>query len=61
MRAIDGSRVRRVRLVGADAPLDFSVESGGELSVTLPEQLPMAAVTVLDLGIDVRARVGRTG
>ncbi len=61
MRAIDGSRVRRVRLVGADAPLDFAVESGGELSVTLPEQLPMAAVTVLDLGIDVRARVGRAG
>ncbi len=59
MRAIDGTRVRRVRLVGADAPLDFAVESAGDLSVTLPERLPMAAVTVLDLGTDVRARVGR--
>ena len=59
MRAIDGSRVRRVRLVGADAPLDFAVAQDGDLSVTLPERLPMAAVTVLDLGTDVRARVGR--
>lgn len=59
MRAIDGSRVRRVRLVGVDAQLDWSVESGGDLSVTLPEQMPKAAVTVLDLGTDVRARVGR--
>ncbi len=60
MRAIDGSRVRRVRLVGTDAQLEWSVESDGDLSVTLPEQMPMAAVTVLDLGTDVRARVGRT-
>ncbi len=60
MRAIDGSRVRRVRLVGADVQLDWSVESGGDLSVNLPEQMPMAAVTVLDLGTDVRARIGRT-
>jgi alpha-L-fucosidase len=60
MRAIDGARVRRVRLVGADAPLDFAVARDGDLSVTLPERLPMAAVTVLDLGTDVRARVGRS-
>ena len=60
MRAIDGTRVRRVRLVGTDVQLDWSVESGGDLSVTLPEQMPMAAVTVLDLGTDVRARIGRT-
>jgi alpha-L-fucosidase len=58
--AIDGSRVRRVRLVGADVPLEWSVGSGGDLSVTLPEQIPMAAVTVLDLGTDVRARVARS-
>ncbi len=56
MRAIDGSRVRRVRLIGVDAQLDWSVESGGDLSVTLPEQMPKAAVTVLDLGTDVRAK-----
>ena len=61
MRAIDGSRVRRVRLVGADVPLDFAVAGDGDLSVTLPERLPMAAVTVLDLGTGVRARVGRAG
>ena len=60
MRAVDGSRVRRVRLVGLDMVLDWSIEPGGDLSVTLPEQLPLAAVTVLDLGTDVRARVGRT-
>ncbi len=60
MPAIDGSRVRRVRLVGADVPLEWSVGSGGDLSVTLPEQIPMAAVTVLDLGTDVRARVARS-
>jgi alpha-L-fucosidase len=59
MRAIDGSRVRRVRLVGTDARLEWSVERGGDLTVTLPEQMPMAAVSVLDLGPDVRARVGR--
>ena len=60
MRAIDGSRVRRVRLVGADVPLDWSVERGGDLSVTLPEQTPTTAVTVLDLGTGVRARTGQT-
>ena len=58
MPAVDGSRVRRVRLVGADEQLEFSVENG-ELSVTLPEQLPLAAVTALDLGSEVRARLGR--
>ncbi|HKH87362.1 MAG TPA: hypothetical protein VKA05_00985, partial [Acidimicrobiales bacterium] len=57
MPAVDGSRVRRVRLVGADEQLEFSVENG-ELSVTLPEQLPLAAVTALDLGSEVRARLG---
>jgi alpha-L-fucosidase len=61
MRAIDGSRLRRVRLVGADTQLDWTVEGGGDLSVTLPEQLPTSAVTVLDLGTDVRARAGRGG
>ncbi len=60
MRAIDGSRVRRVRLVGEEVQLDWSVESGGDLSVILPEQMPEAAVTVLDLGAGVGARMGRT-
>jgi alpha-L-fucosidase len=57
LRAVDASRVRRVRLVGFDDPLEFSDE-GGVLSVTLPERLPVSAVTVLDLGEGVRARVG---
>ena len=56
--AIDGSHVRRVRLVGSNLQLAWSVE-GDALTVTLPEQLPLTAVTVLDLGSDVRARVGR--
>ena len=58
LRAVDGSRVRRIRLVGADGQLEWSAE-GGELTVTLPERLPLAAVTALDLGTDVRARMGR--
>jgi alpha-L-fucosidase len=59
MRAVDGSRVRRVRLVGADVQLDWAVGNGGELSVTLPERMPPTAVTTLDLGTGVRARVGQ--
>jgi len=58
MPAVDGSRVRRVRLVGAEELLEFSVDNG-ELTVTLPEQLPLKAVTALDLGTEVRARLGR--
>ena len=57
LRAVDASRVRRVRLVGFDEPLEWS-ERGGELTVTLPDRLPVSAVTVLDLGEGVRARVG---
>ena len=58
--AVDGSLVQRVRLVGTDAvELEWSVDDGGSLSVTLPERMPLAAVTVLDLGRDVRARLGR--
>lgn len=59
MPAVDGSRVRRVRLVGSDGLLEFSVDNG-ELTVTLPEQIPLKAVTTLDLGAEVKARLGRT-
>ena len=45
-----------MRLVGSDERLDWSVEDGGELTVTLPERLPVSAVTALDLGAEVRAR-----
>ena len=41
--AVDGSRVGCVRLVGADVQLEWSVEASGDLSVTLPEQLPDVA------------------
>ena len=47
----------RVRLVGTNDLLEWSDEDG-ELSVSLPERLPLAAVTALDLGQDVRARMG---
>ena len=57
LRVIDGSRVSRVRLVGTNDLLEWSDEDG-ELSVSLPERLPLAAVTALDLGQDVRARMG---
>jgi hypothetical protein len=60
MRAVDGARVRRVRLVGADTQLEFSVEPGGDLSVALPPRLPPSPVTVLDLGTGVRARLAHS-
>ncbi|MFZ0250995.1 MAG: alpha-L-fucosidase [Acidimicrobiales bacterium] len=60
MPSVDGTRVRRVRLVGSAEPLEWSVEDGGDLSVTLPPRLPATPVTALDLGADVRARIGRT-
>ena len=59
MRAVDGARVRRVRLVGADTQLAWSVEPGGDLTVTLPPRLPPSPVTVLDLGTGVRARLAQ--
>jgi hypothetical protein len=56
VRGIDGASVRRVRLVEIDELVDFSVDPGGELTVTLPERLPVSAVTAFDLGAEVRAR-----
>jgi alpha-L-fucosidase len=59
LRSIDASRVQRVRLVGSPGvELEWSNEDG-VLAVTLPELLPLSPVTVLDLGKDVRARLGR--
>jgi alpha-L-fucosidase len=57
LRVIDGSRVTRVRLVGTNDLLEWSDEDDG-LTVTLPERLPLAAVTALDLGQGVRTRIG---
>ena len=56
LRGIDGPSVRRVRLVEVDDLALFSTEEGGGLTVTLPERLPMSAVTAFDLGAEVRAR-----
>jgi alpha-L-fucosidase len=56
LRGIDGASVRRVRLVEVDERVDFSVEEGGGLTVTMPERLPVSAVTAFDLGAEVRAR-----
>lgn len=57
LRGIDGASVRRVRLVDIDELVPSSVEhGGGGLTVTLPERLPLTAVTAFDLGAEVRAR-----
>ena len=34
--------------------------AGGDLTVTMPPQLPLSPVTVLDLGTGVRARLARS-
>jgi alpha-L-fucosidase len=57
MRALEATHVRRVRLVGTDELLDFTLDMGA-LVVTWPERLPVSAVTALDLGEGVRARLG---
>ena len=58
LRGIDGASVRRVRLVELDQLVPSSVEyGGGGLTVTLPERLPLSAVTAFDLGAEVRARM----
>jgi alpha-L-fucosidase len=57
LRIVEGSRVSRVRLVGTNDLLEWSDE-GGMLAVTLPERLPLAAVTALDLGQSLRTRMG---
>jgi alpha-L-fucosidase len=56
LRTVDGSGVRRVRVVGTDELAEWSSTSGG-LTVTLPERMPLSAVTALDLGPDVRVRM----
>ncbi len=57
LRAIDASRVNRVRLVATGELAEWSTEDGA-LVVTLPDRLPVSAVTALDLGDGVRARLG---
>jgi alpha-L-fucosidase len=61
LQGIDGTSVSRVRLVATDELAHFSPAPGGALNVTLPERLPLSAVTALDLGAEVRARAGAEG
>ncbi|MGP0031576.1 MAG: alpha-L-fucosidase [Acidimicrobiales bacterium] len=57
LRHVDATTVTGVRLLGADQPLEWSARAG-ELEVTLPGRLPVAAVHTLDLGPEARATVG---
>jgi alpha-L-fucosidase len=54
LSGIDGAGVRRVRVVGTDEMAEWS-SADGCLAVTLPERMPLSAVTALDLGPEVRA------
>jgi alpha-L-fucosidase len=50
---IDGAEVRRVRVIGTDELVEWSA-ADGRLTVTLPERMPLSAVTAVDLGPEVR-------
>ncbi len=52
---LDGSDVTRVRLVGLSEPLEWGCDDG-LLTVVLPERLPVAPVSTLDLGPGVRTQ-----
>ena len=52
---VDSSGVTRVRLVGHAEPIEWVVDDG-VLTVVLPERLPAAAVTALDLGAGLQER-----
>ena len=56
LRGIDGSGVCRVRVVGTDELAEWSAADGC-LAVTLPERMPLSAVTALDLGPEVQAQM----
>jgi alpha-L-fucosidase len=56
---VDRASVREVRLLGVEEPLPISTEAG-DLTVTLPERVAVAAVTTLALGPGVRPMSGAT-
>jgi alpha-L-fucosidase len=58
LQGIDAASVRRVRLVATDELVDCSPAPGGGLTISLPERLPLSAVTAFDLGAEVRALAG---
>ena len=54
LRAVDGTGLTGVRLLGVDESIDWTVEDG-RVQITLPEQLPVAAAHVLTLSGELRA------
>ena len=54
LRGVDASAVSDVRLLGVDEAIAWNV-SGRDLTVTLPERVPVAAAYVLSLGRGARA------
>ena len=54
LRAVDGTGLTGVRLLGVDESIDWTVEDG-RVQITLPEQLPVSAAHVLTLSGELRA------
>jgi len=47
LRGIEATGIAQVRLLGADGPLIWTVDEGGQLEVELPASLPVSAAHVL--------------
>ncbi len=56
LRGVDAGEVAEVRLLGLDEPVQWRVDDG-ELTVRLPERLPVSPARVLDLGRGLRPLV----
>jgi hypothetical protein len=56
LRGIDATGLRRVRVVDSDELVEWTA-ADGSLTLSLPERMPLSAVTALDLGPEVRARM----
>lgn len=54
IRGVDASDVGGVRLLGTQAELEWTVDSGGMLHVTLPNRIPVSAALVLALAGPLR-------
>jgi alpha-L-fucosidase len=53
LRGIDATEVTQVRLLGSDGPLQWRIDDG-QLRVTMPERIPVAAAYALSLGSGAR-------
>ncbi|MBU6364100.1 MAG: alpha-L-fucosidase, partial [Acidobacteria bacterium] len=53
IRGVDATGVSGVRMLGLDAPVEWTVDAG-MLRVTLPESLPVSPAHVLALGTGAR-------